>query len=137
MKKIKLTQNKYVLVDDEDYEWLNQWKWCFNSHYAARNVYHGKKVSSILMHRLINNTPEGKQTDHINRNKLDNRRKNLRSVTRSQNMRNKGKKGYSWHKRTKKWYAKITLNGKRVSLGYFTKESDARRAYLKEYNKCF
>src|SRR3990167_164487 len=107
MKKIKLTQNKYALVDDEDFKELNQSKWlCDSSGYAGRDVGGRKNKKRILMHRLLNNTPKGFHTDHINRDKLDNRKENLRTTTCSQNILNSklskkntsGHKGVEWYK---------------------------------------
>jgi hypothetical protein len=138
MKKIKLTKNKFAIVDDEDFVFLNQWKWCYNENgYATRGTHkkiNGKRISiNYSMHRQVNNTPEGFDTDHINQNKLDNRKSNLRTVTHQQNSFNysptknntSGCRGISWFKRDKKWLTQITLNGKTVHLGYFNKIKDA------------
>jgi len=73
--------------------------------------------------------------DHKNRIKTDNRIENLHIVNKQQNSFNTDAKGYSWHKRDKKWEAKIMLDGVSKSLGYFEKEEDARNAYLKEKAK--
>lgn len=136
MKKIKLTQDKYALVDNQDYDFLNQWKWHFNSGYAMRREYlKGGKGKSVylLMHRVIMNTPRGLETDHINMDKLDNRRQNLRVCTRSQNGTNKniqsnntsGYKGVTWRKDRNKWKALIA--GK--SIGIFSSKTEAAKAY--------
>lgn len=62
MKKIPLTQGKFALVDDSDYEWLNQWKWHFHNGYAVMSGPRGtEKREHILMHREIMKTPNGKQ----------------------------------------------------------------------------
>ena len=72
-----------------------------------------------------------KQIDHINGNKLCNHVDNLRIVTNQQNQHNQTKaKGYSWHKRDKKWTAQIKQNNKQIHLGCFDTEEDARQAYL-------
>lgn len=124
MKKIELTRGKFALVDDRDLSFLNQWKWHLSAKgYAVRKP--GNKC--IFMHRVLNNTPEGLQTDHINKNKLDNRRKNLRTVNNQKNHFNmplqknstSGFVGVSWSKEKRKWYAYITLNDKMVSLGRY------------------
>lgn len=142
MKKIKLTKGQFALVDDEDFEWLSQWKWCYGSHgYACRTVYvkgsgrKNQKNQHILMHRLINKTPSGKLTDHENQNKLDNQKTNLRSANKSLNSINRplqpnnksGYKGIHWFKRLNMWQVYINKDSKRISLGYFRELDDAIR----------
>ena len=83
-----------------------------------------------LAHRLIINAPEELQVDHINRNKLDNRKSNLRLVNNQENNWNKEAKGYYWAKHANKWGACIGLNGKTIFLGYYKTEAEARQAYL-------
>lgn len=157
-RQIPLTQGYFAIVDEADYEWLSQCKWhCFYSKgsrnvyaYASNQVFDGVKHKRIIMHRMINNTPEGMDTDHIIGNGLDNRRENLRTVTRAQNMwnRNPNKKGTSkykgvfWHKQHKKWCSKIQVNKKPHHIGLFTDEDEAGKAYadrakieFKKYNK--
>lgn len=134
MKQISLKHGEFVLVDNKDYETLNKYKWCLNSAgYATRQI---DNHSSLLMHRFIKNTPKGMETDHINGNKLDNRRDNLRNVTHSQNQRHfripsnntSSVKGVVWDKRNKKWQAQIKLNGKNHFLGRYTDIQLAREA---------
>ena len=71
MKKIKLTKGKYALVDDADFKFLNRWKWFYSwNGYAKRNSLvneNKKKHKWVWMHRVVNNTPTGFFTDHINR----------------------------------------------------------------------
>jgi len=147
MKYIKLTQGKYAIVDDEDFEYLNQFKWYAsknrNTFYAKRNIYLGggsqnPKSTYEVMHRVILNiSSKQKQVDHRNHNGLDNRRQNIRICTASENGQNRKSykntsskyKGVSWHKKTKKWVAHITVNKKLLSLGYFKDEHNAARAY--------
>ncbi len=140
MKTIELTQEKVAIVDDEDYEHLNQFKWYFhNVGYAARTIYNNGKQGIVLMHRLINDTLEGLDTDHINHIKLDNRKDNLRTVTRSENQHNrlKNKKGSSiykgvcWYGALNKWSAYIRVNGNKIHLGYSDNEKDMAIAYNK------
>ena len=95
MKKVDISTGKYpnifTLVDDEDFEYLNQWKWYFDVYVKRKEWLPDKKIyRDLYMHRVINNTPSGLETDHINRNKLDNRKSNLQTCTRSVNQRNKG-----------------------------------------------
>ena len=145
MKKIPLTQGKFALVDDGDFEWLNQWKWCYDR-YAVRSIQKSKNQRMLwFMHwSIIGKPPKGLETDHINGDKLDNRKNNLRIVTRSQNMMNKkrqknntsGFKGVSRSKEKKKWYARICYQGKEYFIGSFNNEKEAAKAYnikAKEY----
>jgi len=74
--------------------------------------------------------------DHENGDKLDNRVKNLRITTNQGNSQNRPTaKGYSWHKRDKKWSSQIRLNDKLIYLGYYTTEAEARQAYLTAKDK--
>ncbi len=149
MRRIKLTQGYYAIVDDEDYEFLSRWEWHVllgNNVYAMRNsrFYRGKR-HHILMHRVINKTPKGRDTDHVNGNGLDNRRKNLRTASRAQNMHNRRAnengasrfKGVSWHKQHRKWCASIQVNKKRRHIGLFRDEMDAALAYEAEAKRMF
>lgn len=144
MKIIELTQGKITFVDDEDFEWLSQWKWYYNQGYAVR-----KTSPKILMHREIVNAPDGKQVDHINRNGLDNRKNNLRICTLQENRRNKklyknnksGHRGVWFFKHKtcnyQKWMAYITHKGKRIFLGHFDNKEDAIKVRLKAEKKYF
>lgn len=143
MKRIPLTKGKFALVDDADYEYINQWKWyaakVSKSHFYARkdNWINGKR-HEISMHRLLNNTPEGFVTDHINHNTLDNRRKNLRSSTVQDNLRNmkKTERGIYFNSKCNRWRAQITVYFKTIYLGsYLTKEEAlmARKEAEKKY----
>jgi hypothetical protein len=130
-KRIKLTQGKYALVDDCDYEQLNQYKWHYSQGYAARRQF-GKVV---LMHRQIMQTPEGMDTDHINHNGVDNQRMNLRICTPSENHRNlkKYKNGMSPYqgvgRKDNQWRARVSVKGRQVSIGLFRKERHAAMVY--------
>lgn len=145
MKRIKLTQNQYTLVDDWNYERLSNHKWCAcwnpnnESFYAVRGHKDANnKWCLISMHREILGLSKGdkRQADHINHNTLDNREANLRIVTNSQNHYNRRKtKGYCWHKMAKKYYARIKINGQTINLGLFDTASKARAAYLKAKKK--
>ena len=149
MKKIKLTQNKYALVDDNDFEELNKFKWhalkSENTFYPLRKIWdkNTKKQTVIMMHRVIMETPKGKETDHIDRNALNNQRSNLRIVTHSQNQMNKGMsknntsgfKGVMWSKKSKKWQANIRKNNKKLYLGLFKTKEEAYEAYVEACKK--
>lgn len=131
MKQIKLTQNKFALVDDGDFEILNQCKWQFGGHrYAVRTINHSQK---LYMHRFLLNAPKGIEVDHINGNELDNRRCNLRTVTRRQNQLNakshlnslSGLKGVYLRKKDNKWVVYIQTK----FIGSFSAKIEAARAY--------
>lgn len=131
-------KNQVVIVDDEDYEYLNQFKWYLSYYgYAVRNtkMENGNK-KSIKMHREILKVQSNEFIDHINHNRLDNRKSNLRIATKSQNAANSKKrkssskfKGVSWIQILGKWRARIRVNGKSYHLGVFNNEIDAAIAY--------
>ena len=155
MKLIPLTQNKFTSVDDSDFDWLNQWKWHYMKGYATRRKYLSrfkgdKEFEDIYMHRLINETPIGIETDHKDFNKLNNQKDNLRIASRSQNMMNTNKhqdntsgyKGVYWHKQRQKWWAKICINYKNISLGLYKTIQEAivarnlaEERYFKEFRR--
>jgi hypothetical protein len=151
MKYIELVGGNIAIVDNDNYDWLNQWKWYRHSEGYAVRVQHVKlgfkkyKNKTIRMHILVNKTPSGFQTDHLNENRLDNRRCNLRTCTKSENMQNRGKtaintsgyKGVYLNKRVKikKWMSMIQANGKSIYLGYFKTKKEAALAYNKAASK--
>jgi len=139
MKKIELSAGKHALVDDEDYEFLNRWKW--SASYQHGIWYAQTKIMGkpIRMHRLIMNAKSGEILDHINRNGIDNRKSNLRFITTQQNLLNRRVKrnttsiyhGVALRKSTGKWEAYTSIFGKRKHLGFFIDEEDAAREYDK------
>jgi len=146
MKCISLTRGKSAIVDDDDYDYLSQFKWyCSSDGYAQRMVRENGGRHTVRMHRVILNTPKGMDSDHINRNKLDNRRSNLRIATRSENQANKrnqinstsGRKGVVWNRRARKWQVKIEFRGERIHLGYFDDIDDASNAYKVKAEELF
>lgn len=144
MKKIELTQRKFALVDNEDFEWLNQWKWSIDDDgYAVRHERKAEYRSNprrmrkmhreILLHHGIN--IEGKNIDHKNLKEYDNRKNNLRIADYSQNMANsrlKSRNGYRGvlkYNQNKPWAAAITFKGKRVFKGMFKTVEEAALVY--------
>jgi len=139
MKTILIENNNKikVLVDDEDYEELISYSWYLNnSGYASAKI--GGKF--VLMHRLIMKANPGQEIDHINNNKLDNRKTNLHFCTRSQNLakRNRpphnssGYKGVSYCCQTNKYRAYIQYKGKHIAIGRFLTAVEAAKAYNKK-----
>lgn len=146
MKYITLTKCQKTKVDDKDYEYLSQWNWHFGANgYAVREQHYGMKDGkrvrkTILMHRELLNAPHKIDVDHINEDKLDNRRENIRLATRSQNRANisavKRKEDlpigitFNPSPRSKQPYmARVCMNGKSYFLGNFYKLTDAVEAY--------
>lgn len=137
MKKIQLGGYKknspirgYSLVDDEDFERLSKFRWYKNTRgYVQRSINKG----TIKMHRFVINTPIDMYTDHIDGDKLNNQKSNLRVCTSSQNQCNVGKRkdntsgirGVSWRKDMKKWAAYIVYMGENHHLGFFSNVKDA------------
>ena len=142
--KIPLTQGKFTLVDDEDYEKIRNIKFCVhqsrNTCYAVFRISKGKMC---YLHRLIMKLKKNEMCDHINGDGLDNRRLNLRIVNNSQNQMNSIKRiikssqyiGVSWHNESKKWQSKIQFNHCLHYLGVFTDEMDAAKAYYEAARK--
>jgi len=146
MKIIPLTKGKMAIVDAEDYERIKIYKWSYHGGkhgYAARGTHIEGKIRIVkLHHEIIGRPPKGYEVDHINGNRLDNRRSNLRIVTHQQNTFNASKrhvvipgvnpsqyKGVTWRNDRCKWVGRITINGRRIYLGLFPSEREAALAY--------
>lgn len=142
MKYLILSQGKQAIIDDEDFEFLNQRKWSFRSDGYAVGRDKGKLVR---LHRFIMRTPNGMLTDHINGDRLDNRKSNLRICNDLQNCWNRhskaknfsGVQGVYWNKSLKKWRAKITVNRKHIHIGLYELKEDAIKARQKAEIKYF
>lgn len=147
MRTIPLTQGKVALVDDADFERLNQHRWFAYKKqrknriiwYAARQLprVNGKQKIRYMHQEIAEVTDPLLEVDHKNSDGLDNQRENLRPATRRQNMQNMLKasnrsstlKGVVWHRRAQKWQAQIRVNGRNTYLGLFTDETVAGNAY--------
>lgn len=141
MKEIELTQGRIALVDDNDFEYLNQFTWQLqpnrNTFYAVGYIDH----KTVKMHRIIMSVPSDLQIDHIDHNGLNNQKNNLRICTRQQNsmnrIPNKSKyKGVYFRKDRNKWNVLISVDGILKNMGYYSSEIEAARTYdtfAKEY----
>lgn len=123
--------------DLEDYDLIKDYCWCISKGYV---ISRGKSTSkTIRLHRLVMKASEDDDIDHINRNKLDNRKTNLRVCSHGDNSKNRGARknnisgftGVHWNKKSSKWQAYIRVNGKQIHLGYFTDINDAIRTRVK------
>lgn len=160
MKEIELTHNQITLVDDEDFEYLNQWKWdalFTNENYVAcrynkEEYEHDGKTKTIYMARVIMKTSKNMECDHVFHNTLDNRKfieingilkPNLRNCTHSQNCVNRkqptttGYRGVTYNKRNKNYMAQIKVLGNLTYLGSFKNSINAAKAYDKAASKHF
>ena len=128
MKIVKISQNKEAVVDDVDFDRVSKTKW---SYHHTGYVVRGKP--QISLHRFILGARKGEFVDHINGDKLDNRRENLRFCTPSQNIQNTSSrrgllKGLEWRESRKAWAVRIMAMGDRKYIGYFKSKTDAIRA---------
>lgn len=137
MRQINATKGLVVIVDDDDYEELSAVKWHASSEGYARNSKLG------MMHRYLMGNPKG-QVDHINGNRSDNRRANLRLATQRQNMQNRHYgwgtskyRGVIWSRNHDAWQVRIKVNGKSIYLGLFRSEIEAAEAYNAAKDKYF
>lgn len=136
MKSIPLTQGKFALVDDDDYEWLSQWKWYAkqdrNKWYAVRKE---SPTKMIRMHRVILNAAPGVEVDHWDGDGLHNWRGNLRRCTTTQNQGNRGKQvnntsGFKGVRPYRgKYQAQIQFKGKVIHIGYYATAEEAAHSY--------
>jgi HNH endonuclease/AP2 domain len=136
-----------ALVDADVYTELVRLSWFFNKGYAASSCKDGDRFRVKLMHREVLGLEWGdrRHTDHINRDRLDNRRANLRVVSLEENTQNrpsqKGSssrfRGVSWNKAKRRWTAQVVSDGRYHRLGAYINEIDAaiaaeafRRAHM-------
>lgn len=146
MKRIPLTQGKYALVDDEDYERVNNLKWHACKHHNTWYALHSPtEKPPVKMHRFIMNAAKGVQVDHSDGDGLNNQKSNLRKATHSQNIWNSrlkknntsGFKGVHWNKIRKVYQAYIYSNNKHIYLGGYSDPEKAARAYDKKARELF
>lgn len=129
-----------ILISQEDFSLLVGMRWYINAEgYAYTSTKIDGRWRSVLMHRLIMGLPLGdkRQIDHVNGNRLDNTRTNLRLCNTKQNQANRGKnsnntsgyKGVRWDRVRGMWIATIGVDGRDIKLGAFFTSDEARRAY--------
>lgn len=144
MKTIKITQNKQLIIDDEDFESVSKHKWSAvkkgNNFYAVSRI-DGKIVSA---HRFLLNINDSKiLIDHIDRDGLNNQKINLRFCNKSQNGANCRPKGTSiylgvcWNKKNKVWKSSIGFCNKNIFIGNFFDEKEAALSYNKKAIELF
>lgn len=144
MKEYIIHSDKYgdfkVLLDDEDYNYFidNKIKLCLHGAKKYKNPYVKFKQKCkdgikrwILLHRFITKCPSDKIVDHINRNPLDNQKRNLRFCNNFENCQNHAEKenklpiGVGFHKHSNKYRSYINKGNKQISLGYFKTKEEA------------
>ena len=136
---IQLTRDKKAIIDNSD-KHLKNFKWqCMADGYARRSFRMNGKMMIVWLHHAIMGYPLFGVVDHIDNNKLNNRRKNLRIISARENTLNQLRKkagkltskfnGASWHKASNSWIAQITIGKRKVHLGCYKNESDAAESY--------
>lgn len=132
--EIELTRGQTAIVDESDFDRVSQVSWCYRRDGYAHGRY---KRKLVLMHRFIMEAPRESLVDHINGNKLDNRKSNLRLCTFSENAihrkvksdNSSGYKGVYFKKEYGRWTSAIQVRGRRKFLGYFDTPEEAYVAY--------
>lgn len=133
VRYIALTKGLFATVDAADFDWLNRFRWHATGtrgRYYAATIIDGKSIS---MHRLIMNPPEGMVVDHVDGERLNNRRANLRICTPEENRHNTRPLGKSCpyvgvRPHGDKWRARITVKGESLFLGDYDEVLEAARA---------
>jgi hypothetical protein len=141
-----------TIIDTNDLKLMEHFKntWRAGSNcntddlYAVSSIQRNLKIKAVLLHRFLLDDPEGLVIDHINHNTLDNRRCNLRAITNGQNQQNRkgpqinnntGVRGLYWNKSAKSYHARVKINGKYKSIGYFKNIKDAEKALIEARKK--
>lgn len=141
MKILKAKDGTEIIVDDQDYNLFKFMPWNINANGYARTYVsirckNGKYSSyCVVLHKLLFKSDNKMVVDHINHNKLDNRRSNLRLVSRAINALNTKANlndGVGVKKRFKKWNVHLTINDRFTHLGSFNSQEEAI-AYRKQY----
>lgn len=130
MARIKLSTGRYAYIDDEDFYAVSYIHWTESDGYAV-GAHGGPRL-----HRLVMGEPPG-QVDHIDGDRMNCRKSNLRVATKAQNAKNRGVnrdsrsgiKGVSFYARSGRWRARIAVDGRKLFLGYFESPELAAAAY--------
>lgn len=127
MEFIELTQGKIAIVDEEDYLFLSRLKWSYSNGYAIHSI----GFTKIPMHKFLIKQELNKQVDHINRNRLDNRKSNLRLVITGQNAMNRKRANRleGAHKTRNKFKCVISTDKRSYYFGTFDTEYYAALAH--------
>ncbi len=122
-----------ILLDGQDVEAISEYQWSIGTHGYATS---GSGDRQVLMHRILTRAKDGEMVDHINRNKLDNRKANLRICSAQQNIMNRekllsGRNPYKGVCQTPDglWQAQIHYNNRSIYLGRFAESCEAAKAY--------
>jgi hypothetical protein len=136
--QIPLSKGQFALVDDTDYARLAPYQWFHSgTGYAVAFIRVDGRFRLTYLHRFLLEVGDGLQVDHVNCDKFDNRRANLRLASAGQNAHNRkpsslsrtGLKGVGWHKRKLRYQARIQFQGMRYTLGSFDDPDLAALAY--------
>ncbi len=114
------------------------------NYYLSKKGYAFVSIHGVAypLHRYLMQTPKGKQTDHLNRNRLDNRKENLVICDAGHNNQRitfskTGHRGVNWYKQTNRWRTSIQYHKKAFHLGYFKELQDAVNAYNKKAKELY
>lgn len=137
--QMKTAKGQTFIIDIDDLEQVKEYCWRISKGYIVTGL------KQIQLHRLLTNCPDDMIADHINGNKLDNRKSNLRICTKQQNAMNckvsknntSGVTGVTWNKQNNNWIAQISINRKNIHIGSFDKFEDAKKARREAEDKYF
>jgi hypothetical protein len=142
VRQVPLTRGLVAIVDERDFATVSAYKWYAhrgrNTWYARTEVGGRRGRLRFYMHKLL---CSGAEVDHANRNGLDNRRCNLRPLTRAGNAYNaaprgaSGMVGVTWDRHRSKWFAQLTVGGKHYNLGRFATKDEALQARLAAFDR--
>lgn len=143
--KVEINPNQpdiFMEIDEEDYDLWMKYTWCFDGRYVKRKI-NGKRngpnkprdpAKCFYFHREVMNAKEGDHVDHIDRDKLNNKKSNLRICTQDQNNKNILGAG-CYQLKNGRWQAKICHNYKNIALGRYDTYEEAHAAYIKKANE--